>query len=143
MYFLTTDDLYDKITEQDLSTVTDDEPLRLDSAELKGMAEVDSYLRTTYDMKKAWATRGTKRNYELVQYLTIIVLYHLHARVAPGNVPTTRQFEYELTLKKLMMMAESTLSMNLVMLSLEGDEDQVTAPSTFKFRSEPGQSFRY
>jgi hypothetical protein len=143
MYFLTLNDLYDKITDVDLDTVTDSQPLLIDNAELKGMSEIDSYLRTTYDMKKAWAARGTKRNYELMQCLTIVMLYHLHARVAPGNIPVTRLSEYTLTLKKLEKMADSSLSMDLPILRTEPAADQVDTPSTFKFRSEPTQGFRY
>ena len=40
-------------------------------------------------------TRDDPRNANVIAHLTRIALYHLHAIIAPTNIPETRRWEYE------------------------------------------------
>lgn len=143
MYFLNKDDLRDKITDTDLKAVTGGTDALLDTGELKAMAEIDSYLRTTYDMPKSWAKKNTLRNPLLVQYATIVLLYHLHARISPGNVPSSRLYEYDNVLKTLKAMAAGELYIDLVKRKDEVTPDEASTPQTYKWRSSPYEHFGF
>lgn len=143
MYFLNKHDLRDKITDTDLKVVTGGIDALLDSAELKAMAEIDSYLRTTYDMPKSWAKKNAARNLLLIQYATIVLLYHLHARVSPGNVPQSRLYEYDAVLKTLKEMAAGNLFIDLVKRKDEPVPDEASKPQTYKWRSTPYENFGF
>ena len=143
MYFLNKDDLRDKITDTDLKVVTGGTDSLLDAAELKAMAEIDSFLRTTYDMPKSWAKKNTLRNPLLIQYATIVLLYHLHARISPGNVPSSRLYEYDNVLKTLKEMAAGNLFIDLLKRKDEAIPDEAATPMTFKWRSPPYIDFGF
>ncbi len=144
MYFLVKNDLYNKITEIDLNTITGGDDSILDSAELNAMAEIDTYLRGLYDMRKSWVRRGTMRYAGLIQHCVIVLLYHVHTRMAPNNVPQSRIYDYDNTIKFLKAVGEGTYTLDLPLLVNSTDplENPLTQ-SRMIFISLQNESFRY
>ncbi len=61
-------------------------------------------------------TKGDNRDPQMVLYLTDIVLYHLHTRIAPRNIPEIRVKRYDNAIDWLKMCAEGDVTPNLPLL---------------------------
>jgi phage gp36-like protein len=60
----------------------------------------------------AWEA-GDRRNQLLVLYLVDIVLYHLHSRLSPRNVPENRFLRYETAINWLKAISKGSLLIDL------------------------------
>ncbi len=79
MIFLTETDFRAVCDDATLAVIHQADPDNLDRAEGYAIEEVSGYLRSRYDMKKAYATTGNQRNAQLVMITCDVVLYHLVA----------------------------------------------------------------
>lgn len=70
-----------------------DDSIRLD-AERKAYAQAQSRLNTIYDVATIFGQSGDSRNAELVMCLVDMALYHIHTRLAAGQVPADRDKRY-------------------------------------------------
>ena len=61
-------------------------------------------------------TKTDSRDQQMVLYLIDIVLYHLHARIAPRNIPELRVKRYDDAIDWLRMCAEGKVTPNLPLL---------------------------
>ena len=61
-------------------------------------------------------TQGDNRDQQIVLYLIDIVLYHVHSRIAPRNIPDLRQSRYHNALQWLKMVATGDVTPALPLL---------------------------
>ena len=118
--FLTDDDYKAQVKDTILASVIEETAaLRLD-AELKAEAEMTGYLAMRYDVPNIFNKSGTTRNAHIVMLYVDIVLYHLHSRINPGQVPQLRIDRYNEAKRWLEMVASGSLKPDL---PLVGDAD--------------------
>lgn len=94
MAFLTTTDYKDQIQDDILAQVIEEQNDYLAAAERKAQAEMTGYLNVRYEVAAIFAQSGEGRNAEIVMYMVDLVLYHLHSRISPGQVPELRRERY-------------------------------------------------
>jgi phage gp36-like protein len=61
-------------------------------------------------------TKSDNRDQQMVLYLCDIVLFHLHTRIAPRNIPELRIKRYESAIEWLRMCAEGSVTPNLPLI---------------------------
>jgi len=101
------------LIEQDvLDDITGGDNTLLDKAELSALGEITGYLNIRYDAAKCLdrtmiavpaivppATEPAHQGYNgistVLEKLTDVMLYNLHTRIMPDNIPTLRQTRYE------------------------------------------------
>jgi hypothetical protein len=90
MVFLTIDDFDKQIRSENLDRIIDSNSVILDDAEASAILRATGYLDGRYDMPAEFAKSGTDRNALLVTILIDLVLYDVHSRINPRNVPELR-----------------------------------------------------
>lgn len=123
MVFLTETDFNDQIKGEILDAVTGNSNTLLDSAELKAIAQMTAALNVRYDCAAIFSATGNNRNQAVVMYLVDIVLYHLHSRINPGQVPQLRNDRYTDAVKWMEMVARGQFQPDL---PLPGGADEGT-----------------
>jgi hypothetical protein len=94
MVFLTTEDFKQHIKDEILASITGNDFSLLDSAELRAIAQMTDALSVRYDVPNIFNKAGAARNQGVVMRLVDMVLYHLHSRINPGQVPQLRAERY-------------------------------------------------
>ena len=79
MKFITEEDFMQVCDSNALSVISQSSEENKTRAEAYAIEEISSYLRSRYDMQKAFSMQGNDRNALLVMYTTDIILYHLVA----------------------------------------------------------------
>lgn len=115
MAFLTTTD-YDKLIESGILDIVKGDAATLADAEVAAQEEMASYLRGRYDVNAIFAATGTDRNPVLVLYMADMVLYHIHSRIAPMNIPELRGIRYDAAIGWLKRVADGKLNPDLPLL---------------------------
>ena len=82
------------ITERHLMQLIEQDTALLDETEAVGIREMSAYLCQRFDTDALFEDGKATDYPEVVMYLTDIVLYHLHTRLAPGKVPEVRAQRY-------------------------------------------------
>lgn len=95
MLFLTNSDILKLITQDILDQITDGDSSLLDSTESSAITKMKSYLNSRYDVAAIFSASGTSRNPLIIEMLTDLVIYTLHARVTPHSVPEERARRYD------------------------------------------------
>lgn len=80
------------IAQQPGATLADSPELA--QAVREAVAEMQSYLRTRYDVATLFALQGSARDPILVMYGVDIALYHLHCRIDPRKISDLRTDRY-------------------------------------------------
>lgn len=93
MNFIIKTDLLSLIDLITLDTITNNNDSLLDEAELKAIEEMSSYLNVRYKVVDIFDNTISK-NPLIVMYLSDILLYHLHSRISPDNIPELRLNRY-------------------------------------------------
>lgn len=93
MVFINNNDLLAVIDQITLNAVTGGNQALIDLSETQAIEEMNAYLNVRYDIIKVFDVNN--RNASIVMYLADIVLYHLHARISPDNIPTLREERYK------------------------------------------------
>lgn len=94
MPFLTDSDYLDQIKATQLSVITENTLSIRQTAEAAAEAQMRSRLAVRYAVDSIFSATGTARNAEVVMYMVDMVLYHLHSRINPGQVPELRKERY-------------------------------------------------
>ena len=98
MIHLTFSQLFTAITTRHLQELYEGDDSVLDNAELIAIGEIIGYLDIRYDANNCF-DMSKKAEFTgipaVMNVLTDITLYHLHARVMPDNVPTLRKERYQ------------------------------------------------
>jgi len=89
MVFLVKTDLLDLIDLITLDAILDNDDTLLTSTEGRAIQEMTGYLNIRYDVVKIF-DNSIEKNGLIVMYLSDILLYHLHSRIAPDNIPELR-----------------------------------------------------
>ena len=90
MIFLTITDFDKQIRSENLDRIIDNNSIILDDAESSAILRVTGYLNGRYDMDAEFSKIGTDRNALLVTLLIDLVLYDVHSRINPRNIPELR-----------------------------------------------------
>lgn len=108
MTILEIEDVLALIEQDVLDDITGGDNTLLDKAELSALGEVTGYLNVRYDPAKCMdrtllvpdtavppAHNGYNGISTVLEKLADVMLYNLHTRVMPDNIPTLRQTRYE------------------------------------------------
>lgn len=113
MAFLTDDDYKDQVKDSVLATIIENTSSLRTKAENKAQAQLTSALNVRYDVAAVFAAAGDARNSEVVMYMVDMVLYHLHSRINPGQVPELRKERYQDAMDWMKMVASGKLEPDL------------------------------
>lgn len=133
MPFLTLDDYAEHIQEDILNSVIQSEDTLRTNCELKAESEMTSYLAMRFDATNIFNKEGAARNFSVVMFMIDITLYHLHSRIAPGQLPQLRIDRYNEAKRWLEMVASGKLKPDLPVVDVE--EDGVNDKSSLQFGS--------
>lgn len=113
--FLQPTDYNPQIRAAILSVVTNDDTDSLHLAEQMAQEEMESYLRTRYNVGAIFDLNQDvdDRKKIIVMYLIDITLYHLHSNISPENIPDLRETRYNRAVKWLEKVANGNLSPDL------------------------------
>jgi Protein of unknown function (DUF1320) len=109
MIFLTPADYQTVITPQILQLINND-LLVFDQCEAFAKEQISMYIADRYDTVAIFSATGAARNALIVQYMVVIVLYLLHQRLAPNNIPEIRRHEYNGVISDLKYIAKGDAS---------------------------------
>lgn len=91
------------------------------AGELRAQAEMTSYLRAGgYDTAAIFSASGAARNDSLVMFLVDMVLYHIHSRIAPRNIPELREIRYTAAIDWLKALKNGDVDAGLPTLTVGG-----------------------
>lgn len=122
MAFLTDNDFKDQVKDDILATlVNNNAALLRTNAEQKAEAQMRSRLASQYDVNAIFAASGVARNSEIIMYYIDMVLYHLHSRMNPGQVPQLRIDRYNEALTWLDKMASGEYKASLPVVDADSD----------------------
>lgn len=97
--FLTIDDYKPVCSPRELDVLQQSDTETRQRAERVALEEVASYLRTRYDMEKAYAASGDRRNPHLTQICVNVTLFYLvqwlPQKMASGNRTTLYEYAIE------------------------------------------------
>lgn len=139
MIFLQETDFKKQIREDTLDRIINDDASILYNAELATIAEIESYLRVRFDVSQIWNKTDTQRNALLVMYAVDILLYHIHSRIAPQQIPPLRGIRYDSAIAWLKAVAKGEISPNLPNIEEEGKPIN----SGIIIKSHPKQNFDF
>ena len=131
MPFLSAEDYKTLIKDPILAQVTGSQDIVRTEAELMAQQEMESYLNHRYDVVNIFNKTGDDRNPLIVMYLIDCVLYHIHARITPRNMPQVRVDRYNAAMMWLEKVADGKISPDLPVKE-DGDGEQI---SPFRFGS--------
>lgn len=114
-YFLKPTDYNAQIRSQVLNVLTNEADDTLHMAELAAQEEMESHLRTRFDVAKIFDIDqpDADRSKLIVLYMIDIALYHLHSNITPDNVPEIRYLRYQRAMEWLKKVADGKLTPNL------------------------------
>jgi len=113
MAFLVDADYNAQVKGAILTTILEGNASLRTDAERKAQEQMTSALNVRFDAAAVFAATGDSRNAEVVMYMVDIVLYHLHSRINPGQVPQLRMDRYEDALTWLKSVASGKLEPSL------------------------------
>lgn len=121
--FLTLDDYSSVCDDYEFKQITEKEDVRL-KAEAAAMEEIASYLRSRYDIDRAFAAVGSCRNAMLVQVAVNISLWLMIHRLPQGMGHERRECLYNDSVKWLRDVQASKASPDLPLyISADGNTD--------------------
>ncbi|MCZ2128845.1 MAG: DUF1320 domain-containing protein [Bacteroidia bacterium] len=86
------------------------------ASELQAQEEITGYLRNRFDVADIFSKINNDRNPRIVMLMVDIVLYHIHSRIAPRNIPEIREVRYEQAIEWLKAVNKGTIVPDLPML---------------------------
>lgn len=121
--FLKDDDYKPQIRQWVLNVVTQNDPLAREKAERAAQVEMESYLRSRYNVKAIFSQADDARNVLLVMYLVDMAVYHLHSNISPENIPEIRHLRYKAAIDWLKDVANGRLTPDLPEIDSQGDKN--------------------
>lgn len=113
MDFLTTQDFKTLIKDKILDDVIQADETILDDMERMAIGEMASYLKRRFDTTAIFAATGEERNPVIILKLLDMVIYHLHSRINPRQIPDLRAERYENAIKWLEDVAKDKIDPDL------------------------------
>jgi phage gp36-like protein len=141
LIFLQIEEFKRHIKQDSLDRIIADDQGILYGSELAALEEMQSYLGVRYDNAIVFSRTGTDRNPLVVMRLIDIVLYHIHSRLNPSQVPQLRIDRYEMALEWLRMAAAGKLALNLPVKP--GADGQPSPGGTISYQGETKRLNRF
>lgn len=113
MQFLKETDFRSIIRDNVLDDVIHSDKTLLEDGEAKALAEMQSYLNINYDVSSIFSKSGNSRSQVIIMYLVDMVLYHLHSRINPRQIPDIRSERYEQAIDWLKKVSRGQLAPDL------------------------------
>ncbi len=110
MTFLTDSDLQTIIKIDHLLQVLDEDAGAKDESEAMAIAEIKDYLNASYNTNAIFSAVGNSRHKSIIRIAVDIMLYHLHARIDPNQIPEIRQIRYDAAIKWLREVRDGKMS---------------------------------
>lgn len=110
------------------------------ASELQAEEEITGYLRNRYDVVEVFNNAGADRNQRIVMLMVDIVLYHIHSRIAPRNIPEIREVRYEQAIEWLRAVNKGSIMPDLPTIQ---DINTGSALSELKLGSNPKLNHAY
>jgi phage gp36-like protein len=95
MPFLTIADYGTQIKEDHLNTILNEDDALRTKAELTAQEEIESYLRSRYDVAAVFSAANDDRSNLIITYMVDLTLYHLWSRHGRVQMPEKRVMRYE------------------------------------------------
>jgi phage gp36-like protein len=133
MFFLLQSDFDVAIKAENLDKILVNKPINLDAVVMAAVEEVQSYLRSKFDVADIFNAEGDARNQQIIMYTTDIALYHLHTSIAPRQIPEMRYERYNQAIEWLKGCSKGTIVPNLPQLPTESS-NKLQWGSNPKFR---------
>ena len=87
MAYVTTNDYTLLIQDVNLQQIISSNVAIREQAELMAVGEARSYLIQKYKFDEELSKTTTARDPQLLNYIIDMVIYHLHSRISPRNIP--------------------------------------------------------
>lgn len=113
MLFLNQDDFKKQIKADVLDRIIQNDQSILYESELASIAEMQSYLGVRFDTANIFNRTGTDRNALIVMYAVDILLYHVHSRLNPNQIPQLRVDRYDAAINWLKAAGAGTVTADL------------------------------
>jgi len=125
MIWLIQSDFDKQIKTDMLSRIIESNAAILDDSERAALAEVQAYLRSNYDVPAIFSTSGTARDAYILMITIDVLLYHVHSRNNPNQIPDIRRERYLEAKRTLEDIAKGVIDLGLPR-SVDEDGDQIT-----------------
>jgi phage gp36-like protein len=99
MVFLTQEDFKAQIKADVLTRIIQDDASILHQAEMQAIKEMQSYLGVRLDVANIFNRSGSERHPLIVMFCVDILLYHVHSRLNPNQIPQLRMDRYDAAVK--------------------------------------------
>lgn len=129
--FLTTDDYRVVCSEADLDIITQSSEETRRQAERIAMDEVAGYVRSRYDIDKAYAAEGEERNAMLMQITVSIALYYLSKWLPQYMGSDVRLELYDNAIARLRDIQKGAFSPDLPEYAADDEEAAGAQPMIF------------
>lgn len=140
MIFLTTSDFKPQVKADVLERIVQNDPAVVDQSELSTIQEMSSYLGVRYDTATIFSRTGTDRNALIVMYAVDILLYHIHSRLNPNQIPQLRIDRYDMAIAWLKAAGAGTVAADL---PGKPDTEQTTATGNIIYSGDTKRSNRF
>lgn len=117
MIWITHQDLEKQIKLDILDKIIQSDDSLLHESERAAIAETQLYLRARYDVAATFATTGPERNPIILMLVIDILLYHLHSRLNPRQIPEIRQKRYDEAKRMLEDIVKGIIEIDLAALT--------------------------
>lgn len=109
--------------QKEIQDIISDDPNAWHQSELQAEEEITGYLRNRFTTPDIFNKVGTDRNHRIVMIMVDVVLYHIHSRIAPRNIPEVRIIRYEQAIDWLKAVNRGSIVPDLPILKDEDGED--------------------
>jgi phage gp36-like protein len=110
MKYITKTELLTLVKENILNDLTQENNNILDELELLAMSEVDAIIGSKYNMTEVFNRKGENRNPFIKNLVINVMLYYLHMRLTPNQIPVIRETLYKEAIGYLMQVAKGVIS---------------------------------
>lgn len=124
MMYLLKSDFQHLVKDAVLDQVVQNNDALLAQCELAVVEQVQSYLRHRYDVANIFNRTGQDRHQWLLSVCVDIMLYHLHSRIAPRQIPDLREDRYNAAIDWLKAVSAGKLSPNFPELDNNKEQGQ-------------------
>ncbi|MDR1370928.1 MAG: DUF1320 domain-containing protein [Dysgonamonadaceae bacterium] len=121
--FLTIKDYKAVVDNKTLGVINQSDPENLERAEGYAIDEISSYLRSRYDVAKAFSETESNRNRQLVMYTCDVALYHLIAWMPQRIGFEIREIRYKRAIEWLESVQAGKASPDLPLLTDDSGND--------------------
>lgn len=139
--FLTNEDYEVICDERSFDVIIRSETKIRNDAEAEAMEEVASYLRSRYDMEKAFAAEGSDRNPKLVGVTAKIALYYLIHSLPQYMALDAYKDLYDEAVAWLGKVQQGRLQPDLP--TYDGENGEADASNPMRYGSQPANSYGY